>query len=209
MEKRDRRLLLLFILGPLLGFAAFAVYGYATRDEAAIRAAREVRGPLALGTMAPDFTFPALDGRQVSLSDFRGKKVVFVNMWATWCPPCIWEMPLMEKLYQTLEKEEFEILAVSIDALGADAIKPYLKTKVKVTFPILLDTRGTIKKLYRTTGIPETFIVDKRGILVKKVIGAIDWSKPEVVKFFRELIAMGQAPGTTRRQTSPRGERGT
>jgi len=67
----------------------------------------------------------------------------------------------------------------------------YLKTKVKVTFPILLDTRGMIKKLYRTTGIPETFIVDKRGILVKKVIGAIDWSKPEVVEFFRTLIRAG------------------
>jgi len=125
MEKRDKRLLLLFILGPVLVFAAFAVYGYATRDEAAIRAAREVRGPLALGTTAPDFTFPALDGKQVSLSDFRGKKVVFVNMWATWCPPCIWEMPLMEKLYQTLGREEFEILAISIDALGADAIRPF------------------------------------------------------------------------------------
>jgi thiol-disulfide isomerase/thioredoxin len=207
MEKRDKRLLLLFILGPVLIFAGFAAYGYWTRDEAAIRAAREVRGPLALGTMAPDFTFPTLDEKKVSLPDFRGKKVVFVNMWATWCPPCIWEMPLMEKLYQTLGKEEFEMLAVSIDALGADAIKPYLKTKVKVTFPILLDTRGTIKKLYRTTGIPETFIVDKRGILVKKVIGAIDWSKPEVVEFFRTLIRMGTVPDVSRKAAPPaRGE---
>ena len=87
-----------------------------------------------------------------------------------------------------MKAEGLEILAVSIDALGADAIRPFLKEKVQVTFPILLDPRGTIKKLYRTTGVPESFIVDKRGIFVSRIIGPRDWSKPEVVNFFRGLL---------------------
>jgi cytochrome c biogenesis protein CcmG/thiol:disulfide interchange protein DsbE len=128
--------------------------------------------------------------------------VVFVNMWATWCPPCIWEMPSMENLYKELGNEKFEILAVSIDALGADAIKPYLKTKVNLTFPILLDPRGSIKKLYRTTGVPETFIVDKQGILRRKIIGARDWSKPEVAKYLREVMAMDGKQKATRKNFS-------
>ena len=74
-------------------------------------------GPIEVGLAAPDFTFPGMDGKMVSLFDFKGK-VVLVNIWATWCPSCVDEMPSMEKLYQKLKGEDFEILAVSIDSLG-------------------------------------------------------------------------------------------
>jgi peroxiredoxin len=135
---------------------------------------------------APDFTFPGLDGKMVSLSDYKGK-VVLVNIWATWCPPCVDEMPSMEKLYQKFKGENFEILAVSIDEPGLKAVAPFMK-KSNLTFPALIDSEGTIKAVYGITGVPESFIIDQKGILIKKIIGPVDWAAPNVFQFFNELI---------------------
>jgi peroxiredoxin len=142
--------------------------------------------PLKTGLPAPNFTFPGLDGKMVSLSDYRGN-VVLVNIWATWCPPCVDEMPSMERLYRELKGENFEILAVSIDSLGTKAVVPFMK-KYKLTFPPLMDPDGTIQTLYQTTGIPESFIVDQEGILIEKIIGPRDWATSEFIGFFRDLI---------------------
>lgn len=142
--------------------------------------------PIGIGILAPDFTFPGLHGKNVSLSDYRGK-VVLVNIWATWCTPCVDEMPSMEKLYQKLKSENFEILAVSIDSLGAQEVAPFME-KYKLTFPALIDSEGTIRIVYRATGVPESFIIDKDGRLVKKIIGAIDWTRPEILRYFQALI---------------------
>ena len=141
---------------------------------------------IASGTPAPDFTFPGLDGEKVSLSDYRGK-VVLVNIWATWCPPCVEEMPSMEKLYRKFKGQNFEILAVSIDEPGLEAVAPFMK-KSNLTFPALIDSEGTIKAVYGVTGIPESFIVDKQGILIKKIVGPVDWASPAVFRFFSEEI---------------------
>ena len=142
--------------------------------------------PLQLGQPAPDFTFPDLDGKEVSLSDFRGK-VVFVNIWATWCPPCRDEMPSMQKLYERFKGQDFEILAVSIDADGGEAVAPFMK-QMNLTFPALLDPSEKIRSLYAITGVPESFIIDKNGMLVQRVIGPMDWSNPQVFDFFQELM---------------------
>jgi peroxiredoxin len=138
------------------------------------------------GLPAPDFNYPGLDGKMVSLSDYRGK-VVFLNIWATWCPPCREEMPSMEKLYRELKGEAFEILAVSIDAQGAKVVAPFMK-EYRLSFPALLDSQGTVQQLYGTTGIPESFIIDKEGVIAEKIIGARNWATPEVIRFFRYLI---------------------
>lgn len=147
------------------------------------------------GIAAPDFTFPGLDGKMVSLSDYKGK-VVLVNIWATWCPPCVDEMPSMEKLYRNFKGENFEILAVSIDESGSEAVAPFME-KTRLTFPALIDSKGAIKPVYRITGIPESFIIDKQGILIKKIVGPLDWAAPKVFRFFSSLI---QKP------TSPKGQ---
>ena len=138
------------------------------------------------GLPAPDFVFPGLDGKTVRLADYKGK-VVFLNIWATWCPPCREEMPSMEKLYKELKGEDFEILAVSIDASGAKAVAPFMK-EYHLSFPVLLDPEGTIKTLYGTTGVPESFIIDKEGMIEQIIIGPMDWATPDVVRFFRDLI---------------------
>jgi peroxiredoxin len=142
--------------------------------------------PIKIGLPAPDFKFPGIDGKMVKLSDYRGK-VVLVNIWATWCPSCVDEMPSMEKLYRKLQGEKFEILAVSIDSLGATAVAPFMK-KYQLSFPALIDSAGAIRMAYRTTGVPESFIVDKNGILVKKIIGPLDWTRPDALRYFRDLI---------------------
>jgi len=142
--------------------------------------------PIQLGLEAPNFTFPDLNGQSVTLFDHRGK-VVLVNIWATWCPPCRQEMPSMQRLYEKFRGENLEILAVSIDSNGLEAVDPLMR-KIDLTFPVLLDPKETIKPLYGITGVPESFIVDKEGILVKKIIGPIDWATPEVFLFFRDLM---------------------
>ena len=144
---------------------------------------------------APDFTFPGLDGKKVSLSDYKGK-VVLVNIWATWCPPCVKEMPSMEKLYRKFKGENFEILAVSIDETGLKAVAPFME-KTRLTFPALIDSKGTIKPVYRITGIPESFIIDKQGVLIKKIVGPLDWATPQVFRFFSSL---------TQKPTPPKGQ---
>lgn len=141
---------------------------------------------LVKGVPAPNFTLPGLDGKMVSLDNYKGK-VVLLNIWATWCPPCVDEMPSMEKLYQELKGENFEILAVSIDVLGAKEVIPFMK-KHKLSFPALTDTKGAIKSLYQTTGVPESFIIDKNGIIVEKVIGPRDWATLGAIRYFRNLI---------------------
>ena len=141
---------------------------------------------LGKGAKAPDFTLPGLDGKMVSLADQKGK-VVFLNIWATWCPPCVDEMPSMEKLHQQLKDEDFEILAVSIDKQGAEAVLPFMK-KHNLSFTALIDAEGSLKYEYQTTGVPETFIIDRNGIIVEKVIGPRNWATPDAISYFQNLI---------------------
>ncbi|UCF90067.1 MAG: TlpA family protein disulfide reductase [Desulfobacterales bacterium] len=151
----------------------------------------------AVGLPAPDFTFPELSGKMISLSDYKGQ-VVLVNIWATWCPPCVAEMPSMERLYQELQNEKFAILAVSIDAKGSQIVAPFMK-KYKLTFPALIDAEGKMKTTYKATGVPESFIIDQNGILIKKIIGPRDWAAPEIFRFFRDLIQRPPPPQSNKR----------
>jgi peroxiredoxin len=164
------------------------------------------RGPLAVaGAPAPDFALPGMNGDTIRLSELKGK-VVFLNIWATWCAPCREEMPSMETLYQEMKGLPFEILAVSIDILGAKAVGPFMD-ELKLSFPALLDPQGTIGRLYGTTGVPETFIIDQQGIITAKVIGARNWAAPEAIQTFKSLVlkqsgelrgSRSREPATTR-----------
>ena len=138
------------------------------------------------GVPAPNFSLADLEGKKVSLTDFKGK-VVLLNIWATWCAPCVAEMPSMEKLYQELKGEDFELLAISVDESGGEAVKPFIE-KYKLSFRVLLDTKAEIKNLYQATGIPESFIIDRDGMIVEKIIGPRDWATSEAIRYFRKLI---------------------
>jgi peroxiredoxin len=139
-----------------------------------------------VGVAAHDFGLPTLRGDYVKLSDYRGK-VVFLNIWATWCPPCREEMPSMESLYQRLKGRDFEMLAVSIDREGEKVVRPFA-AKYGFTFPVLLDPDSKTYRLYGLTGIPESFIVDKSGVIIHKIIGPQDWIKKEWLDYFDRII---------------------
>jgi peroxiredoxin len=140
-----------------------------------------------VGQPLPDFTFPDLQGHRVQLSALRGK-VVFINVWATWCPPCVEEMPTMQRLYDRLHARGLEVLAISIDTLGAQVVGPFMQ-QYQLTFPALLDPTSRIERLYQIGGVPESFIVNKGGRLVEKVVGPRDWSHPQVLAVFERLLA--------------------
>jgi peroxiredoxin len=148
--------------------------------------AQETKGLVDVGRLAPDFTLPDLNGTRVRLSDFRGKKAVFLNFWASWCPSCQEEMPTMEKLYQEFKARGLEIVAVSIDTDKADAEK-FVKMH-SVTFPALLDPDFKVAKEYRVTGIPTHYFIDKTGVIRAREVGSKDWSKPETWKVIEGLL---------------------
>ena len=132
---------------------------------------------------ARDFSLPLLlpEGETVeetvTLSDLSGK-VVFLNFWATWCPPCREEMPSMESLYSRFRNREFEMIAVN--CMEGDATVREFKEDFSLSFPIPLDSDGRVTSSYGIQGIPTTFIIDKEGRIVSRLVGSIDWDTPEI-----------------------------
>jgi thiol-disulfide isomerase/thioredoxin len=136
---------------------------------------------------APELKFKDLDGRMHDLAELRGK-VVLINFWATWCPPCRREMPSMERLTQTLKGKPFVALAVDVGE-DADTIETFIsQLDTTLSFPILLDTRGHSMKAWKVAGLPTTFLVDKQGRIVASAIGGREFDHPEIVKTIRELL---------------------
>lgn len=143
--------------------------------------------PVAAGEMAANFTLKNLEGQEVSLSSFRGK-VVLLNVWATWCPPCREEMPTLESLYQDFKgNKKFVMLAVSQDVKGRSAVAPFIK-KHGYKFEVLLDPQNKVGDAYDVTGVPETFIIDGQGRIVAHHMGAFDWARPDVRKAITSLL---------------------
>ncbi|MBI2881818.1 MAG: TlpA family protein disulfide reductase [Candidatus Tectomicrobia bacterium] len=138
------------------------------------------------GRLAPDFDLPALGGTRVRLGSLRGK-VVLLNFWATWCPPCRSEMPSMEAIYQELKGPDFEILAVSIDSGDKKGVASFAK-ELKLTFPILLDPDMKAMERFGVRGLPTTFLIDRRGKIASVDVGPRDWSAKEMKERVQGLI---------------------
>lgn len=186
-EKVLRRVL---ILSPALLVVGF--FAYLLLKPADLKSSKQVTR-LQMGQLAPDFTFPDLQGRKVRLSSLRGR-VVLLNIWATWCPTCIEEMPSLQKLHESFREEDLAVISVSIDVLGGQVVAPFMK-RYDLTFPALLDPRGEIKQVYATTGVPESFIIDRQGVVVHKVIGPRNWIEPATLSFFEEMFKRSSQAG--------------
>jgi cytochrome c biogenesis protein CcmG, thiol:disulfide interchange protein DsbE len=139
--------------------------------------------PPRIGSAAPEFVVQDAD-RKVDLRDLRGKTVV-LNFWATWCPPCVEEMPSLVQLQQRLGNKGITVVGVSID-VDADAYHKFLKD-YKVDFLTVRDADQKSNRLYGTFKFPETYIIDRNGIVRRKFIGAVDWSSPEIVDFLTKV----------------------
>ena len=139
--------------------------------------------PPRIGNPAPDFTIQ--DGAtSVTLHNLR-EKVVVLNFWATWCPPCIQELPSLEQLQARFKDRGVEVVGISVDVDG-NAYQQFLKDH-KVDFLTVRDPDQKANSLYGTFKFPETYIIDRRGILRRKFIGAVDWNEPEIVDFLSKL----------------------
>ena len=135
---------------------------------------------------APDISVNSLKNVPLKLSDLKGK-VVLLNFWATWCPPCREEIPSMIRLNSFMAGKPFQMVAVSIDEGGQTVIDSFLRES-GFNLPAYVDSDSKASKTYGITGVPETFIIDKNGILVKKVIGPLAWDSPEVIGFLEGLM---------------------
>ena len=167
----------------LLGLGLAVVFAVAL----AIRLMPEI-ALVGVGSRAP--TFQAIDlqtGRPARFSDYRGK-VVLLNIWATYCIPCRTEMPAIERLSHRLAGTDFHVLAVSVDVVDSTAVDAFVR-QFGLTFDVWHDQPGITQRLYQTTGVPETFVIDRHGVIVKKAIGAMDWDDPVNEILIRRLLA--------------------
>jgi thiol-disulfide isomerase/thioredoxin len=126
-----------------------------------------------------------LKGRSVSFSEFKGK-ILFVNFWATWCPPCREEMPSMEKLHTRLKHKDFVILAVDLME-PASKVEAFFQ-EFKLTFMALLDSNGEVGSLFGIRSIPTTLILDKNGMIIGIAVGPRDWASKKSIALFEYLI---------------------
>src|SRR5262249_24350044 len=138
----------------------------------------------------PAFAAQALSAQAVRLSAFRGK-VVFLNLWTTWCPPCRQEMPAMQQLAQKLAGDGFVMLAVSEDDEGAPVVKNFVD-EMKLTFPVLVDSTGEVGRRFAITGYPATFRIDPEGRQVARFIGPRDWRDPAIERDVKTLVDTGR-----------------
>ncbi len=139
--------------------------------------------PPRIGTVAPDFTVRDSD-RTVTLSQLRGK-VVVLNFWASWCPPCVEETPSLVQLQDRFKDKGVVVLGVSWDE-DSDAYHQFL-TAHRIDFLTVRDPGQTSSRLYGTEKIPESYVIDRNGVMRRKFISAVDWSEPEIVDFLGKL----------------------
>ena len=135
----------------------------------------------------PDFTLKNLEDKTVRLAEFRGK-FVLLNFWATWCPPCVREMPSMQRLAERFKDRPFVVLGISLDAEGASKVKPFIE-RLGVTFPIALDPESRVSGIYGANQLPATFLIDPLGRVIMAAKGERDWSSEEIVGYLEEVVA--------------------
>lgn len=144
------------------------------------------------GQPAPDFSLVTAQGRPISLASFRGQ-VLVLDFWASWCPPCVEETPALNHLAAQIDGQPVKILAVSSDT-DAAAYQRFLD-QYHIRFLTARDASADLMHRYGTVKIPETYIVDARGKVTRKIVGAIDWGAPAMVGYLQDLAA-GRVDGS-------------
>jgi peroxiredoxin len=145
--------------------------------------------PVRPGSEAPGFeAVNVVTGDTVSLADYAGE-VVLLNLWATWCAPCEREMPDMQRLHELLGPQGLKIVAVSVDAMEPAEVLDWAQQR-GLTFDILQDRSGRIERAYQTTGLPESFILDRDGVIIRKEISARKWDNDTYVDIFSRLLGL-------------------
>lgn len=158
---------ILFLLIALLGVIGYWSY---------IQQGTNGGGYSLVGKPAPDFSLKDEKGNTIRLNRYRGK-VVLLHFWATWCPPCVEEFPSLDKMVKKFDPAKFVLLPLSVDEEGINAIREFRK-RVSFGFPVVLDSKADVADLYGTYRLPESFLIDGSGKVVKKISGPQDWEHP-------------------------------
>ena len=182
MEPRRRGSLVLLLIAGLI----------AAGSGAWVALSRTTGHPLRSGARAPGFELPSVAGGSESLARYRGR-VLFVNFWATWCAPCREEAPALQRLYERLRAEGFEVLAISIDDAGArEKVEGFVR-EFGLDFPVLLDADQRVYRAYQAYGVPETFLIEKEGRVVERFIGPKPWDDARYERAIRTLLELEPA----------------
>jgi thiol-disulfide isomerase/thioredoxin len=163
------------------------VAGLVLGAGALVRFGPKVEG-VEVGKRAPDFAALTIDrGDSVHFRHRYQGQVTLVNIWATYCIPCRTEMPAIEQLYKELGPKGLKVVAVSIDEGGLEEVRAFTR-EYGMTFDVLQDNSGRIQQIYQTTGVPESFLLDRKGLIVKKIIGEHPWSSPSNQRIVADLL---------------------
>ncbi|MGD2215471.1 MAG: TlpA disulfide reductase family protein [Gemmatimonadales bacterium] len=176
--------------GPTLRSAAGIAFCAATLSGlAALGCKGDARG-VEVGELAPEYSAPNLAGEEVAFADHLGD-VVLINVWATWCGPCRVEMPPIQKIYSRFKDQGFTVLAVSVDTGPGyrEKVDEFVR-ELELDFPVLLDPESRIGRVLQTIGVPETFVLDREGRIIKRLIGATDWDSEANQALIKELLRM-------------------
>jgi peroxiredoxin len=173
-----RGVMYLFVLlaGYAVGMTAFAQHNHSAVEAAT-------------SEPAPDLLLNKLSGNKIHLNEYKGKWV-FLNFWATWCPPCLQEMPEMEMFYQQFKKKNMVMLAVSVDKDSPSTIASFIKDH-GYTFDVFLDPDGESLSKFGISTIPATFIINPKGEIVSQANGPRSWMDKEIIKYFNDLMKKG------------------
>ena len=163
-----------------LGVARKPLAAGSMQDLAALRPARK-------DAAVPEVHFTAADGAARTLADYAGHGVV-LNLWATWCPPCVAEMPALDRLARELRAERVAVLALSSDRGGAAVVERFYKERGIRDLPVLLDPRGEASRALGARGLPTTLVIDRKGRERVRVEGPADWAAPASVGVIRDLV---------------------
>ena len=169
MPRSPRELVVLGLIAALTGLLFYRVVPYLHSYEVEI------------GDQAPNFELAG----GVRLTDYSGK-LVLLNFWATWCAPCVAEVPSLNNLYERFRDEGLVVLAISIDE-EEDVYKRFLE-RFGVTFPTVRDPERKVSARYGTMKYPETYLINREGIVIRKYINAQEWDQPEIVNYMRSVL---------------------
>jgi thiol-disulfide isomerase/thioredoxin len=145
----------------------------------------------------PPLSFVDAEGRRVDLADFKDR-VILLNLWATWCGPCVKEMPSLDRLQAQLGGDAFQVVALSLDRGGRTAVEPFYKKTGVEHLTVFLDPGSESMKALSLRGLPTTILVDPEGRELGRVEGAVEWDSPEVVAFLRQFVGHGAGPARGR-----------
>ncbi len=135
------------------------------------------------------FVLTNMFGNKISLEQMQGK-VVLINFWATWCPPCVKEMPTLDRLQQRLGGDFFQVVVLSVDGGGFKVVRPFFEqTRIK-NLDMYLDPNFNAANALGAHGMPTTILIDVKGRELGRLVGDAEWDAPEMIRFFRKIIAM-------------------